>query len=241
MHATAHRPAPLLIELESQLSDEPLDTVRITTRFAKATEPGGLGGEGEAETRVRPRPSRPENDHETWVGPAPKTRDRRDQTVIDPAPGWASTDPAADCRAGADEVFDRNRTTERATTVREPEQTTPARSRQLSLPIAMRVLDGMKLAKHPARLAELSRSVAFVRSPLQPAIGRRVLLRVAHGGGIGTAVGETRTQVEGTGFAVRILATTDAFRAYADRVCSFTRGERANPPRLREPLSIHVL
>ena len=164
-------------------------------------------------TRVGPRPSAPTcispghdsptrpvglravapagDDAPTYVGHGPEPEDNAITKQLPRIPrGYRPSLPAANQRtlparrqrmAAAD--------AERAPTLVAPRRKAKAlRNRAaLELPTQLLVLEHMKLAPTPAHVAEISRSVAFVATELEPEVGRRVLMRVAYGGTAGSA------------------------------------------------------
>jgi hypothetical protein len=105
----------------------------------------------------------------------------------------------------------------------------------------MLVLQRMKLVTAAALVTEISRSAAFVQTALQTEPGRRVAMRVTFDGGEGIAVGQVQTKLRGTGFTVRILASTEDFRIYVDSVRSYLRGDLLSTPALTKPISVQVI
>ncbi len=99
----------------------------------------------------------------------------------------------------------------------------------------------VKLVPASACLTDISRNAAFIASAVLPSPGRHVVIRVAHEGGAGIAVGHVQKVMNGAGFAVRLHASTSEFRDYADAVRAYLSGEAPATPPLAEPVSVQVL
>lgn len=99
----------------------------------------------------------------------------------------------------------------------------------------------VKLVPASACLTDLSRSAAFIACSVIPSPGRHVVIRVAHAGGAGVAVGHVQKVMKGAGFAVRLHASTAEFRDFADAVRAYLSGETPATPPLAEPVSVQVL
>jgi len=99
----------------------------------------------------------------------------------------------------------------------------------------------VKLVPASACLTDLSRNAAFIACSVLPSPGRHVVIRVAHEGGAGIAVGHVQRVMKEAGFAVRLHASTAEFRDFADAVRAYLAGEIPGTPLLTEPVSVQVL
>ncbi len=125
---------------------------------------------------------------------------------------------------------------------RQARQTSPGTApTALDLPVEILVLERMKLCPSKARITDVSRAAAFVACRLQPLPGRRLVLRVASDVGVGVAVGYVQETFEGAGFAVRVNASTEGFRAYVDALRVFADRRGSAEPVLIEPISMQIL
>jgi len=219
--------------------------------------------EGEKETRVgpQPQPARevPDGEKETRVEPPPQRHRRRNVDGEDgetlslrgnrwsrqrPTTGVGSRPHHVRARLGSPpaEVISSARRPSEVAGSRQTRHPSPALANEtLQLPVAILLFERMKLRPSKAAITDISRAAAFVSCNLQPLAGRRLVMRVASDVGVGVAVGYVQATFEGAGFAVRVNASTDGYRAYVDALRAFSDGGSSPQPTLCEPISMQIL